>query len=249
MQIIPAIDFKDGKVVNLRQGRPDLGTTYSDDPVGMADHWVSLGCERLHLVDLDGAFEGTPVNGDAIRTIAGNHPDLTIQLGGGIRSPEVIDAYLGAGVDYVIIGTRAVQDPAFVRRMCREFPGHIIVGLDGQGGMAAINGWKEVTDSSVEGLARLFEGDGIEAIVYTDIRKDGMMAGVNLDATESLAKSVSVPIIASGGVSDIEDIKALLETDERVGGGIAGVITGRAIYEGRLDLAQAIALAGESRPG
>ena len=243
MQIIPAIDFKDGKVVNLKQGQLDQTTTYSDDPIGMAAHWVSQGCERLHLVDLDGAFEGRPRNADAIGEIARNHPDLTIQLGGGIRDASIIEAYLNAGVDYLIIGTRAVQEPEFVGEMCRQFPGHIIVGLDGLHGMVAINGWKEVTEISVRSLAMLFESDGIEAIVYTDIGKDGMMGGVNLHATRDLANAVSVPIIASGGVTDLGDIRALLETGERVTGGITGVITGRAIYEGTLDLGEAIELA------
>ena len=242
MQIIPAIDFKDGKVVNLKQGQLGQSTTYSDDPVGMADHWVSQGCERMHLVDLDGAFEGRPVNADAIGQIARNHPGLTIQLGGGIRDAGIIEAYLRAGVDFLIIGTKAVQEPEFVGEMCQRFPGHIIVGLDGLHGMVAINGWKEVTDIVVKSLAMLFEGDGIEAIVYTDIGKDGMMGGINMRATRDLADSVDVPIIASGGVTDIRDIEALLEVDNRVTGGITGVITGRAIYEGTLDLAEAIAL-------
>ena len=242
MQIIPAIDFKDGKVVNLKQGQLGQSTTYSDDPVGMADHWVSLGCERMPLVDLDGAFEGRPVNADAIGQIARNHPELSIQLGGGIRDAGIIEAYLQAGVAFLIIGTKAVQEPEFVGEMCQRFPGHIIVGLDGLHGMVAINGWKEVTDIVVKSLAMLFEGDGIEAIVYTDIGKDGMMGGINMRATRDLADSVDVPIIASGGVTDIRDIEALLEVDNRVTGGITGVITGRAIYEGTLDLAEAIAL-------
>jgi phosphoribosylformimino-5-aminoimidazole carboxamide ribotide isomerase len=214
----------------------------------MADHWVAQGCERLHLVDLDGAFEGKPANADAIGRIAANHPDLTIQLGGGIRSAEIIEAYLEAGVDNLIIGTKAVKEPEFVGEMCKKFPGHIIVGLDGLHGMVAINGWKEVTDISVKSLAMLFEADGIEAIVYTDIGKDGMMGGVNLHATKDLADSVNVPIIASGGVTDMGDIKALLETGERVFGGITGVITGRAIYEGTLDLAEAIDFAKNYTP-
>jgi phosphoribosylformimino-5-aminoimidazole carboxamide ribotide isomerase len=240
VEIIPAIDFKDGKVVNLKQGQLEQTTTYSSDPVGMADRWVAEGATRLHLVDLDGAFEGKPVNEAAIRQIAKNHPDLTIQLGGGIRSAEIIEGYLNAGVNYVIIGTKAVDEPEFVGEMCKRFPGHIIVGLDGLHGMVAKNGWKDVTDVSVKSLAMLFQADGIESIVYTDIGKDGMMGGVNLHATKDLAESVSVPIIASGGVTDMRDIEALLEAGKKVDGGISGVITGRAIYEGTLDLAEAI---------
>ncbi len=243
MQIIPAIDFKDGKVVNLVQGQLDQTTTYSDDPVAQADKFVELGTERLHLVDLDGAFEGEPRNKDAIAAIAKNHPSLTIQLGGGIRSAEIIESYLNAGVNYLIIGTKAVEEPEFVGEMCKRFPGHIIVGLDGLHGMVAKNGWVEVTDIAVKSLAMLFEADGIESIVYTDISKDGMMGGVSLHSIKDLADSVNVPIIASGGVTDIRDIEALLETGERVTGGITGVITGRAIYEGTLDLREAIALA------
>lgn len=245
MQIIPAIDFKDGKVVNLKQGQLDQSTIYSDDPVGMADHWIGQGAQRLHLVDLDGAFAGLPVNAEAISKIAANHPQITIQLGGGIRSEETIEAYLEAGIDHVIIGTRAVDEPEFVSQMCKRFPGHIIVGLDGLHGMVAKNGWKEVTDISVKSLAMIFQADGIEAIVYTDIGKDGMMGGVNLQATKDLAESVSVPVIASGGVTDIRDIQALLDVDKKVAGGITGVITGRALYENTLDLREAIALCRE----
>ncbi|MBC79754.1 MAG: 1-(5-phosphoribosyl)-5-[(5-phosphoribosylamino)methylideneamino]imidazole-4-carboxamide isomerase [Gammaproteobacteria bacterium] len=242
MQVIPAIDFKDGKVVNLKQGQLEQTTTYSEDPIGMADHWVSQGAERLHLVDLDGAFEGAPVNQKAIATIAQNHPSLTIQLGGGIRSPEVIEAYLAANVNYLIIGTRAVEEPEFVGEMCKRFPGHIIVGLDGLHGMVATKGWTEVTDITVKSLAMLFEADGIAAIVYTDIGKDGMMGGINLHSTKYLASAVNVPVIASGGVTDIKDIEVLLEEDDKVFGDIMGVITGRALYEGTLDLQEAIAL-------
>jgi phosphoribosylformimino-5-aminoimidazole carboxamide ribotide isomerase len=242
MQIIPAIDFKDGKVVNLKQGQLDRSTVYSDDPVSMADHWVSQGCERLHLVDLDGAFKGSPVNAEAISQIASNHPNLVIQLGGGIRDESIIEGYLHAGVDYLIVGTKAVEEPEFVGRMCQRFPGHIIVGIDGLHGMVAINGWKEVTDIAVKSLAMLFDSDGVEAIVYTDIGKDGMMGGINMRATKDLADSVSVPIIASGGVHDISDIEKLVELEDQVTGGISGVITGRALYEGTLDLSAAIAL-------
>ena len=242
MQIIPAIDFKDGKVVNLKQGRLDELTAYSEDPVGMADKWVEQGAERLHLVDLDGAFNGFPVNHDAIATIAKNHPSLTIQLGGGIRSAEIIENYLNAGVDQLIIGTKAVQSPEFVGEMCRQFPGHIMVGLDGLHGMVAINGWKEVTEISVKSLASLFEVDGIEGIVFTDIGKDGMMGGINLPATLALSETVKVPIIASGGINTLSDIEALVKLPSRSVGGITGVITGRAIYEGTMDLRAAITL-------
>jgi len=242
LEIIPAIDFKDGKVVNLKQGQLDQLTTYSHDPVSVADSFVEQGATRLHLVDLDGAFEGKPVNHESIARIAGNHPDLTIQLGGGIRSAEIIESYLEAGVNQVIIGTRAVDEPEFVGQMCKQFPGHVIVGLDGLHGMVAKNGWKEVTEISVKSLAMLFQSDGIEAIVYTDIGKDGMMGGVNLRATRDLAETVSVPIIASGGVTDLRDIEALLDVTKKIGGGISGVITGRAIYEGTLDLGEAIEL-------
>ncbi|MEM7362893.1 MAG: 1-(5-phosphoribosyl)-5-[(5-phosphoribosylamino)methylideneamino]imidazole-4-carboxamide isomerase [Pseudomonadota bacterium] len=241
MEVIPAIDFKDGKVVNLKQGRLDESTVYSDDPVAMADRWVEAGAERLHLVDLDCAFEGVPMNHPAIARIANNHPQLTIQLGGGIRSPQVIEAYLEAGVDYLIIGTKAVEEPEFVGEMCHRFPDHIIAGLDGLHGMVAKNGWVDVTEVSVKSLAMLFEADGISAIVYTDIAKDGMMGGISLRSTIDLAESVSVPVIASGGVTDMNDIDALLDVEERTTGGITGVITGRAIYEGTLDLADAIA--------
>lgn len=228
--------------MRLKQGRMDESTIFSDDPAAMAEHWVSLGATRLHLVDLDGAFEGRPVNKPLIETIARNHPELTIQLGGGIRSVEVIEGYLDAGVDYVIIGTKAVEEPEFVGAMCKQFPGHIIVGLDGLHGMVAKNGWKDVTDIPVKSLAMIFEADGIEAIIYTDIGKDGMMGGISLQSTKDLADSISVPVIASGGVTDIRDVQVLLDLDQRIDGGITGVITGRAIYEGSLDLAEAIAL-------
>ena len=253
VEIIPAIDFKDGRVVNLRQGKLDASTTYSDDPVGMADRWVAQGCSRLHLVDLDGAFaadapdavnaKGDAVNADAIRAIARNHPDLKIQLGGGIRSEAIIEAWLEAGVDYLIVGTRAVQEPEWACEMCRRFPGRIIVGLDAKDGKLAINGWKDVTDLHVTDLACQLQDEGAAAIVYTDIGRDGMMQGVNVQATQALANDVKVPIIASGGVSGMGDVEALLRAGRQTSGSIAGVITGRAIYEGSLDLARAIARA------
>jgi phosphoribosylformimino-5-aminoimidazole carboxamide ribotide isomerase len=238
MLVIPAIDLKDGQCVRLRQGRMDDATVFSDDPVAMAAHWVAQGARRLHLVDLNGAFAGAPVNGDAVRAIARAHPDLPIQIGGGIRSADTIEAYLGAGVCYVIIGTKAVKDPDFVTRVCRDFPDRIIVGIDARDGRVATEGWAEVTEVRAVDLARRFAADGVSAIVYTDIERDGMLGGVNLDATLAVA-AAGIPVIASGGVTNLEDIRALRKV---AGRGILGAITGRAIYEGTLDLAAAQAL-------
>lgn len=241
MEIIPAIDLKDGKVVNLKQGRFSESTQYSDDPVQMAAQWVSQGASRLHLVDLDGAVQGHPVNKQVVAEIARNHPDLVLQLGGGIRSAAIIGEYLSAGVDYLVLGTKAVDEPEFVGEMCRLYPGHILVGLDALNGKLAKNAWREITDIDTKSLALIFQSDGIEGIIYTDIGKDGMMQGLNLAATQDLANSVSVPVIASGGVTNIQDIHLLLANNPPVEGGIKGVITGRALYEGTLNLAEAIA--------
>ena len=236
MLIIPAIDLKDGKCVRLRQGRMDDSTVFSDDPVDMAAKWVDAGCRRLHLVDLNGAFAGEPVNGEIVREIAKAYPNLPIQIGGGIRSAETIEAYLNAGVSYVIIGTKAVKEPQFVTDMCKAFPGNIIVGLDAQDGRVAIDGWAEVTDVMAVDLAKRFRDDGVSSIVYTDIARDGMMQGVNVAATVDLAVQGGIPVIASGGVTNIDDIRALAEVADQ---GILGAITGRAIYEGTLDVAEA----------
>lgn len=236
MLVIPAIDLKDGQCVRLRQGLMDESTVFSDDPVAMARQWVEKGARRLHLVDLNGAFAGEPVNGDVVTAIARAFPDLPIQIGGGIRTPETIEHYLSAGVSYVIIGTKAVTEPDFVSDMCRRFPGHIIVGLDAKDGFVATDGWAEVSEVKATDLAKRFAGDGVEAIVYTDIAKDGMMAGVNLAATFDMAQASPIPVIASGGVSKLDDIKALHAESQR---GILGAITGRAIYEGTLDVAEA----------
>lgn len=238
MLVIPAIDLKDGQCVRLRQGRMDEATVFSDDPPAMAAHWVAQGARRLHLVDLDGAFAGAPVNGEAVRAIARAHPHLPVQIGGGIRSAETIEAYLQAGVRYVIIGTRAVREPEFVARMCRQFPDRIIVGIDARAGLVAADGWAEVTAVRAVDLARRFAADGVSAIVYTDIERDGMLGGVNLEATLAVA-AAGIPVIASGGVTDLDDIRALKAVAAR---GILGAITGRAIYEGTLDLAAAQAL-------
>ncbi len=242
MLLIPAIDLKDGQCVRLKQGRMEDDTVFSDQPVDMAGRWVEAGARRLHLVDLNGAFAGEPVNGDAIRAIAAKYPDLPIQVGGGIRDEATIEAYLKAGVSYCIIGTQAVKEPEFVARACQSFPGHIIVGLDAKDGMVAINGWAEVTDQEVTQLAKRFENDGVSAIVYTDIGRDGMMTGCNVEATTTLANAINIPVIASGGITNLRDIEALCQADTN---NIMGAITGRAIYEGTLDFAEGQKLADE----
>lgn len=236
MLIIPAIDLKDGQCVRLRQGLMDDSTVFSDDPVAMAAQWVEQGCRRLHLVDLNGAFEGKPVNGEVVTAIARAYPDLPIQIGGGIRSPEIIEAYLKAGVQYVIIGTKAVKEPQFVTDMCKQFPGHIIVGLDAKDGLVATDGWAEVSNVKATDLAVRFEADGVDSIVYTDIARDGMMQGVNVEQTLAMARASSIPVIASGGITNMDDIRALKAVSDQ---GICGAITGRAIYEGTLNMAEA----------
>ena len=236
MLIIPAIDLKDGQCVRLRQGLMDDSTVFSDDPVAMAKRWVDAGCRRLHLVDLNGAFAGEPVNGEVVTAIARAFPELPVQIGGGIRSLETIEHYVRAGVDFVIIGTKAVKDPAFVVEACKAFPGKVIVGLDARDGRVATDGWAEVTEVMAADLARQFEADGVAAIVYTDIARDGMMQGVNVEQTVAMARASSIPVIASGGITDISDIRALKAVADQ---GICGAITGRAIYEGTLDVAQA----------
>ncbi|MFT5577927.1 MAG: phosphoribosylformimino-5-aminoimidazole carboxamide ribotide isomerase [Paraglaciecola psychrophila] len=236
MLIIPAIDLKDGACVRLRQGLMDDSTVYGDDPVAMAKRWVDAGTRRLHLVDLNGAFDGKPINGDAVTAIARAYPDLPIQIGGGIRSLDTIEQYLAAGVNYLIIGTKAVKEPAFVTAACRAFPGHIIVGLDAKDGLVATDGWAEVSDIKAVELAKRFEQDGVESIVYTDISRDGMMQGVNVEQTLAMARASSIPVIASGGITNMDDIRALQQVTEE---GIFGAITGRAIYEGSLDVTEA----------
>ena len=236
MLIIPAIDLKDGQCVRLRQGLMDDSTVFSDDPVAMATRWVDAGCRRLHLVDLNGAFAGEPVNGEVVTAIAAAYPALPIQIGGGIRSLETIEHYVRAGVSYVIIGTKAVKEPAFVGEACRAFPGKVIIGLDAKDGRVATDGWAEVSEVLATDLAKQFESDGVSAIVYTDIARDGMMHGVNVEATVSMARASSIPVIASGGITNLDDIRALNAVARE---GICGAITGRAIYEGTLDVAEA----------
>lgn len=236
MIVIPAIDLKDGACVRLRQGLMEDSTVFSDDPAAMARKWVEQGAKRLHLVDLNGAFAGEPVNGEVVKAIAKAYPELPIQIGGGIRSLETIQHYLDAGVTYVIIGTKAVKEPEFVKQACDAFPGHIIVGLDAKDGYVATDGWAEVSSVKATDLAKQFAADGVSEIVYTDIARDGMMQGVNIEATVEMARAGNIPIIASGGITNMDDIKGLMAVAHE---GITGAITGRAIYEGSLDLAEA----------
>jgi phosphoribosylformimino-5-aminoimidazole carboxamide ribotide isomerase len=236
MLLIPAIDLKEGKCVRLRQGRMEEDTVFSDDPVAVAGRWVESGARRIHLVDLDGAFAGKPKNAEVIHRIVEAYPDVPVQIGGGIRDEETIEAYLNAGVQYVIIGTKAVNTPHFVADVALEFAGHIIVGLDAKDGKVAIDGWSKLSHHDVIDLAKKFEAHGVDAIIYTDISRDGMMQGVNVDATARLARAINIPVIASGGITNIEDIHALGAVAHE---GIMGAITGRAIYEGTLDFAQA----------
>ena len=242
LTVIPAIDLKDGKCVRLRQGRMDQETVFSDDPVATAQRWVDAGARRLHIVDLNGAVAGRPVNAQAVEAIARKFPKLPIQVGGGIRDEDTIQAYLDAGVRYVILGTKAVNAPHFVGDVCAEFPGHIIVGLDAKDGKVAIDGWSKLSGHDVIDLARRYQNDGVDAIVYTDIGRDGMMTGVNVEATKKLASAISIPVIASGGITNVEDIRKLCAISDS---GIVGAITGRALYEGTLDLAAAQKLADE----
>ncbi len=240
MLLIPAIDLKDGQCVRLRQGRMDDSTVFSDDPVAMAGRWVEAGARRLHIVDLNGAIQGKPVNAKVIRNIVQAFPDVPVQVGGGIRDEETIETYLDIGVSYVIIGTGAVNEPHFVADAAIAYPGHVIVGLDAKDGKVAIDGWSKLSNHDVIDLAQHFERDGVSAIVYTDISRDGMMSGVNVQATAELARAVTIPVIASGGIASIDDIKALCEV---VGEGIVGAVLGRALYENKLDFAECQKLA------
>jgi len=240
MLIIPAIDLKDGQCVRLRQGRMEDATVFSDDPVQMAGKWVSKGARRLHIVDLNGAFAGTPVNGEIVKAIARAYPSLPIQIGGGIRDLDSVQFYIDAGVSYVIIGTQAVKQPEFVKAACTAFPGKVIIGLDAVDGRVATEGWADVSEFTAVELARQFSDYAVQAIVYTDISRDGMMKGVNIEATVELAENSSIPIIASGGIAKLGDIVNLKAVSKTVtDAGILGAITGRAIYEGKLDLAEA----------
>ena len=239
MLLIPAIDLKDGQCVRLRQGEMEGATVFSDNPAAMAKHWLDSGARRLHLVDLNGAFAGKPKNLDAMSVINGEIP---VQLGGGIRSLETIEQYLDIGLSYVIIGTAAVKTPGFLHEACDAFPGHVMVGLDAKDGKVAVDGWSKITGHDVVDLAKRFEDYGVEAIVYTDIGRDGMLSGVNIDATVKLAQALHIPVIASGGLTNLDDVRALCAVEDE---GISGAITGRAIYEGTIDFKTAQELADE----
>ena len=243
MLLIPAIDLKQGHCVRLEQGDMDKVTTFSEDPGAMARHWVEQGARRLHLVDLDGAFAGKPKNESAIKSILkAVGDDIPVQLGGGIRDLETIERLLDDGLSYVIIGTAAVKNPGFLQDACVAFPGHIMVGLDAKEGKVATDGWSKLTGHEVADLAKKYEDYGVEAIIYTDIGRDGMLQGINMDATVKLAQAVNIPIIASGGLTNMKDIDALCAAEPE---GVMGVIAGRAIYTGSLDLAKAQKYADE----
>lgn len=242
MLLIPAIDIKDGKCVRLRQGRMDDVTVFDDDPVAVAQRWVDAGARRLHVVDLDGALAGRAVSADVIHAIVEACPDVPVQVGGGIRDEETVTAYIQAGVRFVIIGTKAVSAPHFVQDLCVEYPGHILVGLDAKEGRVATDGWSKLSNQKVEDFCEHFERDGIEGVVFTDIQRDGMLKGVNARGAADLASALRIPVFASGGVSSLDDVRALAEVADD---GVAGAIVGRALYEGDLDLAAAQALADE----
>lgn len=243
MLIIPAIDLKDGHCVRLKQGLMEESTVFSEDPGAMAQHWLDAGARRLHLVDLNGAFEGKPVNEPAIKAIVDTvGSEIPVQLGGGIRDLDTIERYLDDGVQSVILGTAAVRNPGFLHEACDAFPGQIIVGLDAKDGKVAVEGWSKLTGHDVIDIAQKYEDYGVSAIIYTDIGRDGMLSGVNIDATVALASSLTIPVIASGGITNLDDVKNLCAVEDE---GIMGAITGRAIYEGTLDFAKAQQLADE----
>jgi phosphoribosylformimino-5-aminoimidazole carboxamide ribotide isomerase len=237
MLLIPAIDLKDGKCVRLQQGDMKAVTTFGEDPAAMARRWIDAGARRLHLVDLNGAFAGRPVNEGAVKAILREVGDeIPVQLGGGIRDLDTIERYLDDGIGYVVIGTAAVKNPGFLKDACSAFGGHVIVGLDAKDGRVATDGWSKLTGHEVADLAKKFEDYGVEGVIYTDIGRDGMLTGINVDATVRLARALSIPVIASGGLAGLADIEQLCAVE---GEGISGVICGRSIYTGALDFATA----------
>ena len=241
MLLIPAIDLKDGRCVRLEQGEMSTATVFSDNPGKMAEHWANQGARRIHVVDLNGAFAGKPRNASAVKAIIeAVDPEIPIQVGGGIRDLDTIERYLDDGVAYVIIGTAAVKNPGFLHEACDAFPGHIMVGLDARDGKVATDGWSKLTGHDVVDLAKRFQDYGVEAVIHTDIGRDGMLQGLNIEATVQLAQALTIPVIASGGLTGLDDVRRLREVE---GEGITGAITGRAIYEGRLDFAAAQRLA------
>lgn len=239
LTIFPAIDLKGGQVVRLAEGDMARATVYGDDPAAQALNFADAGADWLHMVDLDGAFAGRSVNGDAVAGVIAAFPGK-VQLGGGIRTIEAVDRWIGLGVERVVIGTAALTDPDLVRTAARAHPGRVVVGVDARDGMVATHGWADVSDVTVTDLARRFEDAGVAALLFTDVGRDGLLKGCNVDATTALARAAGIPVIASGGVAGIEDIHAL---KPHVADGIEGVITGRALYDGRLDLAEAIRVA------
>jgi len=245
MVIIPAIDIKDGRCVRLRQGDMNDVTVFSDDPVGVAAHWLAQGARRLHLVDLNGAAAGRPRNETVIREIVKRvGGQIPVQLGGGIRDLDTVERYLDAGVSYIIIGTAAVKNPGFAHDACYAFPGHIIVGLDARDGKVAVEGWSKMTGHDVVDLAKKFEDYGVEALIYTDIGRDGMLGGINVEATLRLAQAIRIPLIASGGLHSLDDVRTVCTALEPEG--VIGAIAGRALYEGQLDFTQAQAAADKA---
>ncbi|MCA3222170.1 MAG: 1-(5-phosphoribosyl)-5-[(5-phosphoribosylamino)methylideneamino]imidazole-4-carboxamide isomerase [Burkholderiales bacterium] len=243
MLLIPAIDLKDGRCVRLRQGDMNDATVFSEDPVAMARHWLALGARRLHVVDLNGARSGKPVNEPIIKKIvAAVGDEMPVQLGGGLRDLDIIERYIDDGVRYVVIGTAAVKNPGFLQDACSAFGGHVIVALDAKGGKVATDGWSKLTGHDVTDLARKFEDYGVDAVLYTDIGRDGMLTGVNLEATVELARAVKIPVLASGGIRDLTDIDKLCAVQDE---GVQGAVLGRSLYEGTLDFKAALARADE----
>mgnify|MGYP000283041643 FL=1 len=243
MIVIPAVDIKGGRCVRLKQGRMSEETVYAEDPLQMAETWVSKGAERIHLVDLDGAVGGKRMNGEVIRRIARSLP-VPVELGGGIRNLASIEFYLESGVQWVILGTVACKEPNLVQEACRRFPGRIMLAIDARSGKVAVEGWTEETERSALEVAKSFDDQGIAAVIYTDIQRDGMSVGPNLQATGDLASFLKTPVIASGGISGLEDVRKVLSLARQ---GVMGMITGRALYEGTLDLAEAIRVCKENK--